>query len=113
MFDLAPGFAALLERPEHRFAMANRAYFELVGGRDIIGRSVADALPGRDVTERKRFERHQQLLVGELNHRVKNTLAIVQSLAHLSFQASVPATEAIARCEGRLQALAAAHNLLT
>jgi PAS domain S-box-containing protein len=63
--------------------------------------------------ERKRFERHLQLLVGELNHRVKNTLAIVQSLTHQSFHSAVPAPEAIARFEGRLQALAAAHNLLT
>jgi PAS domain S-box-containing protein len=63
--------------------------------------------------ERKRFERQQQLLVGELNHRVKNTLAIVQSLTHQSFHSSVPADEAIHRFEGRLEALAAAHSLLT
>jgi len=63
--------------------------------------------------ERKRIERHQQLLVGELNHRVKNTLAIVQSVAHQSFRSRIPAPEAIGRFEGRLEALAAAHNLLT
>jgi two-component sensor histidine kinase len=44
---------------------------------------------------------------------VKNTLAIVQSLTHQSFHSSVPADEAIRRFEGRLEALAAAHNLLT
>jgi len=67
----------------------------------------------RAETERKRIERHQQLLVGELNHRVKNTLAIVQSLTHQSFHSSTPAPDAIRRFEGRLEALAAAHNLLT
>jgi len=67
----------------------------------------------RDSTERKRFERHQQLLVGELNHRVKNTLAVVQSLAHQTFQGKSSPADAIASFEGRLQALAAAHNLLT
>ena len=67
----------------------------------------------RDVSERKRFEKHQQLLVGELNHRVKNTLAIVQSLAHQSFRADASPADAIRRFEGRLEALAAAHNLLT
>ena len=67
----------------------------------------------RAEAERKRIERHQQLLVGELNHRVKNTLAIVQSLAHQSFHSSTPAPDAIGRFEGRLEALAAAHNLLT
>ncbi|MGH8045066.1 MAG: PAS domain-containing protein, partial [Stenotrophomonas sp.] len=35
----------------------------------------------RDVTERKRHEEHLQLLVNELNHRVKNSLAMVQSIA--------------------------------
>jgi two-component sensor histidine kinase len=44
---------------------------------------------------------------------VKNTLAIVQSLAHQSFHSSTPAPDAIGRFEGRLEALAAAHNLLT
>ena len=63
--------------------------------------------------ERKRAERHQQLLVGELNHRVKNTLAIVQSLTHQTFHSPSPASDAIRRFEGRLEALAAAHNLLT
>jgi PAS domain S-box-containing protein len=63
--------------------------------------------------QRKRFERHQQLLVGELNHRVKNTLAIVQSLVHQTFHGSHAPDEAIGRFEGRLEALAGAHNLLT
>ena len=44
---------------------------------------------------------------------MKNTLAIVQSLAHQSFHSSAPAADAIVRFEGRLEALATAHNLLT
>jgi PAS domain S-box-containing protein len=44
MFDMAPGFTALVEGPQHRFAMANRAYLELVG-RDVVGQTVAEALP--------------------------------------------------------------------
>jgi PAS domain S-box-containing protein len=67
----------------------------------------------RDITARKRWDHHQRLLVAELNHRVKNTLSIVQSLAHQSFTPGNPPTEAIAAYEGRLTALAAAHNLLT
>jgi PAS domain S-box-containing protein len=77
------------------------------------GKPVGLHVVGRDITERKRFERHQQLLVGELNHRVKNTLAIVQSLAHQTFRKNVAPGQAIRRFEGLLQALAAAHNLLT
>ena len=44
-FDQAPGIMAILEGPEHVFTLANRAYLDLVGGRDIIGRTIAAALP--------------------------------------------------------------------
>lgn len=67
----------------------------------------------RDITARKRWDHHQRLLVAELNHRVKNTLSIVQSLAHQSFTTGSPPLQAIVSYEGRLAALAAAHNLLT
>ena len=56
-------------------------------------------------------ERVRETLVNELNHRVKNTLAVVQSLAHQTLRRSPP--EEVALYEGRLQALAGAHNLLT
>ncbi|HEX6203468.1 MAG TPA: ATP-binding protein [Thermoanaerobaculia bacterium] len=45
LFDQAPGFLSILSGPEHRFEYANSRYFELVGGRDIIGRTLAEALP--------------------------------------------------------------------
>lgn len=45
MFEKAPGFMALLEGADHRFAIANRAFEELVGSRDLVGRTIADALP--------------------------------------------------------------------
>ena len=77
------------------------------------GKPVGLHVVGRDISERKRFERQQQMLVGELNHRVKNTLAIVQSLAHQTFVRDPANAVAVASFEGRLQALAAAHNLLT
>ena len=55
----------------------------------------------------------RELLVAELNHRVKNTLSIVQSLAHQSFTSDRNRTEALEAYEGRLLALSAAHDLLT
>ncbi|MBS0315431.1 MAG: PAS domain S-box protein [Proteobacteria bacterium] len=64
-----------------------------------------------DITERKQQEEHQRLLIHELNHRVKNTLAIVQSLAHQTFGGGDPALRTA--FEARLVALADAHNLLT
>jgi PAS domain S-box-containing protein len=45
LFDQAPGFMAFLRGRTHVFEMANRAYEQLVGGRDIIGRPVREALP--------------------------------------------------------------------
>ena len=67
----------------------------------------------QDVTERKRWEEHQRLLINELNHRVKNTLAIVQGLAQQSLRRDASPEAAFARFEARLTALAAAHSLLT
>jgi two-component sensor histidine kinase len=63
------------------------------------------------VTERLRYEDHLKLLLNELNHRVKNTLAIVQSIAALTLKDS----DATARAdfEQRLLALSAVHDLLT
>lgn len=45
MFEQAPGFMALLEGGDHKIAIANRAFRELVGNRDVVGRTVADAIP--------------------------------------------------------------------
>ena len=80
---------------------------------DEAGRPMGLHVVGRDVTERKRWERHQQLLIAELNHRVKNTLSVVQSLAYQTFTGAARPEEAIKAYEGRLSALAMAHNLLT
>lgn len=48
MFTLSPSFTALLEGPEHRFALTNPAYRQLVGHRDLIGLSVSEAIPEAD-----------------------------------------------------------------
>lgn len=67
----------------------------------------------RDVTERKRHEQHLQLLINELNHRVKNSLAMVQSIARQTFRNAADVAEASEKVEQRLMALAAAHDVLT
>ncbi|WP_229665433.1 PAS domain-containing sensor histidine kinase [Paracoccus acridae] len=66
-----------------------------------------------EIEQRRKAEERQRLLINELNHRVKNTLAIVQSLAQQSFKRDVPPDAARANFSARLSALAAAHNLLT
>jgi PAS domain S-box-containing protein len=66
-----------------------------------------------DITARKRAEEHQQVLLAELSHRVKNTLASVRSIAAQTLR-SAPSVEAfMGAFEGRLKALALAHGLLT
>ena len=66
-----------------------------------------------DITERDEGEKARELLVAELNHRVKNTLAIVQGIALQTFRDESQPREARRAFEGRLVALAQAHNLLT
>jgi PAS domain S-box-containing protein len=68
---------------------------------------------GRDMTQAKRDEAHLRLLVDELNHRVKNTLAIVQGIVQQSFKSGVDTVTARRAFEGRLAALSETHNLLT
>jgi PAS domain S-box-containing protein len=66
-----------------------------------------------DITERKRHEQHQRLLLNELNHRVKNTLVTVQSMAMQSFRPGCDPEQARQQFEGRLMALSRAHDILT
>jgi len=64
-----------------------------------------------DITELERTKDRLQLMVNELNHRVKNTLVTVQSIAAQSFRNSDPAD--YQRFEKRLLSLSRVHNLLT
>jgi PAS domain S-box-containing protein len=66
-----------------------------------------------DVTERKRAETTQQLLLNELNHRVKNTLASVQAIAQQTLSHTRNPTEFVASFAGRLRSLARVHAMLS
>jgi PAS domain S-box-containing protein len=66
-----------------------------------------------DIHQRKVAEERQQLLINELNHRVKNTLATVQAIGFQTLRGDLPLEEARGRFEARLLALSRAHNLLT
>jgi PAS domain S-box-containing protein len=81
--------------------------------RDKFGRLVGASKVGRDITERKQAENLQQLLIGELNHRVKNTLATVQSIANQTVHHARTPGEFAASFGGRIQTLARTHSLLT
>jgi two-component sensor histidine kinase len=66
-----------------------------------------------DVTETRRAETHQQLLINELNHRVKNTLATVQSVVRQTVRGEASGTALRETLTSRLLALSAAHDVLT
>jgi len=65
-----------------------------------------------DVTERKRAEERQRILVAELDHRVKNTLATVSSVVSQTGIGNRSTTDFVAALEGRLRSMAATHELL-
>ena len=67
----------------------------------------------RDITVRKQVERHQELLVAELDHRVKNVLAQVAVVAMSTRQVSHSIDEFLRSLNGRIQSMAAAHTLLS
>ncbi len=176
MVEQAPGFVAIVAGEHHRFELANAAYRRLVGERELLGKTVAEAMPevidqgfvdvldgvfrsgepfvgkavqvrlnneagdaeedryldfiyqpitgpdgkvgaifvqGYDVTDEVRADEQQRILINELNHRVKNTLAIVKGLAMQSFRAVAEGERAYKVFNQRLDALAAAHSLLT
>ncbi|MGQ3015909.1 sensor histidine kinase [Phenylobacterium sp.] len=176
LFMQAPGFMAVLIGPDFVFRLVNNAYQNLIGGRAVIGRPLAEALPelegqafqnilhdvmvtgqpylgqaasvmlqrqaegppeerfvdfiyqpildargapwgvfveGSDVTDRVRAERQQKLLLDELNHRVKNTLATVQAIAAQTLRTTASPAAFRESFEARLLALSATHDLLT
>jgi PAS domain S-box-containing protein len=67
----------------------------------------------QDITDRKLAEEQKKLLLDELNHRVKNTLATVQALAAHTARSATSAEDFRKRFEPRLLALSAAHDRLT
>jgi PAS domain S-box-containing protein len=176
LFQQTPSFMAMASGPSHTFVLANNAYKTLTGGRDLIGKTVAEALPevkeqgfvqlldnvyesgkpfigagsrlmlqtpdqsepkehfldfiyqpirnsggemtgifieGQDVTERVRGEQHLRLVVNELNHRVKNTLAMMQAIASQTFRNAEDLAHAQQSFSSRILALARANDLLT
>jgi PAS domain S-box-containing protein len=68
---------------------------------------------GIDITERKHAEETQQLLIAELNHRVKNTLANVQAIMQQTLRRAKDSAEFATSFTGRIQSLSRAHSILS
>jgi PAS domain S-box-containing protein len=79
--------------------------------RDAAGRIVGASKIARDITERKRAQEQQTLLIGEIKHRIRNTLATVQAIATQTLRSA--SAEERSAFAARLHALANAHDLLT
>lgn len=81
--------------------------------RDEQGKIVGASAVARDIAERKAAEERALLLMAELDHRVKNILAVVSSVVSQTLRSdSSPDTLGV-EIEGRITAIARAHNLLT
>ncbi len=79
--------------------------------RDAEGRIVGASKIARDITESKRAQEQQSLLLGEMRHRVKNLFAVTNSLVTLSAGSARTPREMAAALQERLAALTRAHEL--
>jgi PAS domain S-box-containing protein len=92
---------------ERWISAKGRGFFDEAGlPTRVVGATV-------DITERKKAELHLRLLVNELNHRVKNSLATIQAIAAQTFHAARSLPQAQEAFTARIIALAEAHDLLT
>ncbi len=176
MFMQAPGFVTILNGPDHVFQMHNDAYAQLIGHRDITGKTIREALPelagqgiyelldtvyetgepyeahalraqlqrrpgaelesvyvniiyqpirdsdnkvlgifvqGHEITDNVLAVERQKLMIDELNHRVKNTLATVQSIAMQTARSNTDPKAFAESFQARLMSLSHTHDLLT
>jgi len=81
--------------------------------RDEKGKIVGASAVARDIAERKAAEERAMLLMAELDHRVKNILAVVSSVVSQTLRSDASPELLSAEIEGRILAIARAHNLLT
>lgn len=80
---------------------------------DAASKAVGTIIEVRDIRAEKRSQEQQRILVDELNHRVKNTLATVQSIVAQTLSTAASPKDARHSIEGRLVMLSRAHDVLT
>ncbi|MDE2184095.1 MAG: PAS domain S-box protein [Alphaproteobacteria bacterium] len=78
---------------------------------DASGRIVGASKIARDITERRRAQQYQKLLLGEMSHRVKNLLAVAAGLVSLSARTARTPAELAKSVQERLGAYSRAHEL--
>ena len=97
-----------LEEPAELFL--NFVYQPIFGG---DGRVVGIFVDGNDITDHVRAEKSQALLVRELHHRVRNTLATVQGVMNSTARTAETIEDYQWAFSGRISSLARTHSLLT
>ncbi len=114
--------ATIADAGDRRLDVEYRVQPEGEGVRWLSSKAQLIKLPGerrrligivRDVSDEKAADEHRRLLNNELQHRVKNTLGVVQGIVSQSLRTVATPAEASAAIATRLQTLAKAHDLLT
>jgi PAS domain S-box-containing protein len=100
-----------IRRPSDRREAWVAAKGQAVHGGACAGRGMTGVV--QDITERKQVEERQSLLIRELHHRVKNTLATVQAIVGSTARTSSSIDEFYSAFVGRIVSLAHTHSLLT
>lgn len=102
---------------EYRFLRADCTYAYILDRgyvlRDADGHARRMIGAMLDISERRRAEEHQRLLTGELQHRVKNTLTLVQAIASQTMRGSTDVNAMREAFAARLISLGRAHDILT
>jgi len=104
-YDVEYRVTGVRDGEERWVAVRGRAQF-------VDGAAVRMTGTARDITDSKRWEEHIRLLMREVTHRSKNLLAVIQAMARQTKLASRDVDDFEVRFSGRLQALAASHDLL-
>ena len=80
--------------------------------RNAKGVIVGASKIARDITERRIAQEQQQLLMGEMRHRVKNLFALANAIVSISAKSAANESDVIANVQARLSSLARAHDLI-
>lgn len=80
--------------------------------RNKDGRVVGASKIARDISERLRAQEQQNLLIGEMQHRVKNLFSLAQAIVSIGAKSSADEVDVIKNVQARLSSLARAHDLL-
>jgi two-component sensor histidine kinase/FixJ family two-component response regulator len=110
--QIIPDAAETAPLTTQEFLTAENDSLRLLLEQAVIDAEVLLAQAGIDAKEREAADKLQKLILGELHHRIKNTLATVSAIASQSLRTATSMEHAQSAIEGRMIALGRAHDLL-